>query len=104
LEESNHYLNDATADGDVYPLDWWKLYIGRYPKLAQVAKAFLAIPATSAASERVFSKARLAMPWYRCRLASSTLRAIMCLRDSLEVNDPTFEEQIAEELENMDIT
>jgi hypothetical protein len=98
LEESDHYLNDPTADGDVYPLDWWKLYIGRY---AQIAKAFLAIPATSAASERVFSKARLAMPWYRCRLASSTLRAIMCLRDWLE---PTFEEQIAEELENMDIT
>jgi hypothetical protein len=99
LEELNHYWNDPTADGDVYPLYWWKLYIGRFPKFSN-CKSVLGDPRYFLSFGNVFSKARLAMPWYRCRLVSSTLRAIMCL---LEVNNPTFEEQI-EELANMDLT
>ena len=47
----------------------------------------LAVPATSASSERIFSKARLVMPWNRCRLASESLRAIMCLRDWTNLHD-----------------
>ncbi len=64
-----------------------------YPKLSKVAQRVLAIPATSAASEREFSKARIVMPWYRCRLSPSTLQALMCLRDwlAIDVSEETLE-------------
>ena len=39
-------------------LPWWKQKQGMYPTLAALAKKYLAIEATSVASERLFSKAR----------------------------------------------
>ena len=45
-----------------------------------MAQDILAIPATSASSERVFSGGRLVMPFNRTRLDSETMRALMCLR------------------------
>jgi hypothetical protein len=41
------------------PLEWWKGNEKQYPLLARVARKVLAIPATSASSERVFSAAGL---------------------------------------------
>ena len=38
------------------PLDWWRGERKRFPELAKVARVVLAIPATSAPTERVFSK------------------------------------------------
>ena len=70
-------------NASVNPLEWWALNGSIYPKLARIAQAVLAIPATTAASDREFSKARIVMPWFRCRLASDTLQALMCPRDWL---------------------
>ena len=36
---------------------WWNMNEHRFPKLAKLAKIYLGIPATSASSERLFSKA-----------------------------------------------
>lgn len=38
------------------PLDWWRVERNRFPELAKVARVVLAIPTTSAPTERVFSK------------------------------------------------
>ena len=65
--------------------------------MVKIVQAVMAIPATSAASERTFSGARLVMPWNRTRLAGSTLRAIMCLRNWLKLADGPFEEEKEEE-------
>jgi hypothetical protein len=75
---------------------WWKANTLRYPKLAEVARQLLAIHATSAASERMFSKARLVMPWNRCKLHASTLQSIMCLRDwlNIRVDDEDMDEEV----------
>jgi hypothetical protein len=81
MTEYHHYLQEPLLQENASPLDWWKSNTYRYPKLSHVAKVLLAIPASSAASERTFAKARLAMPWNRCRLSTSSLQAIMCLRD-----------------------
>jgi hypothetical protein len=87
MDELNLYLLSPLEKNPMCkPLGWWRLNMHLYPKLSTVAKKVHAIPATSAASERVFSKARLVMPWNRTRLASDTLQGLMCLRDWLKVD------------------
>jgi len=52
-KEVNDYSNEAT-DTDV--LQWWKLRQNRYPSLANLAKCYLCVCATSVPSEQIFSK------------------------------------------------
>ena len=45
------------------PLKWWKLHALSHPLLSNVSKKYLAIPATSASSERLFSRSgKIATP------------------------------------------
>jgi hypothetical protein len=46
-------------DRKASPLEWWKSHHQALPHLAQVALRYLCIPASSAPSERVFSKVNL---------------------------------------------
>jgi hypothetical protein len=39
------------------PLDWWRIKANKYPNVWKLARCVLAIPATSAPLERVFSAA-----------------------------------------------
>ncbi len=94
-QELQLYLETPGESADINPLYWWKTNSLNYPRLSEVAKKVLAIPATSAASERIFSTARLVMPWNRTRLAPDTMRAIMCLRNWLNID--LDEEDIDEE-------
>ena len=55
--EINHFEKIAKPDADSDPLKWWKLYSSQYPTLSLLAKKYLCISASSAASERVFSTA-----------------------------------------------
>jgi len=52
-------------------LAWWKSQKDIYPKLSLLAKTILAIPATSALSERVFSTAGLTVNAKRSSLTPS---------------------------------
>ena len=56
--EIDRYINhpDNLIDRKCDPLQWWKLHAGQYPKLAILAQRYLAIPASSAAGERLFSR------------------------------------------------
>jgi hypothetical protein len=38
------------------PLEWWKRNQVKYPYLARLARLYLAVPATSAPSERIWSR------------------------------------------------
>ena len=42
---------------DTNPLDWWKIHSNELPHLAKMARQFLAMPASSAGPERLFSAA-----------------------------------------------
>ena len=50
---------DGKTIHNFYPLNWWKKNEHRVFHVAAVAKKHLAIPASSAPSERIFSRAGL---------------------------------------------
>jgi hypothetical protein len=54
---------------NMQPLEFWRQYHSQHPVLAVMARDILAVPATSAPSERVFSKARGFIPYHRNRLS-----------------------------------
>ena len=56
-EELNDYMKDVMRGTN--PLDWWRLNATKYPRLSELAKIYLTIPATSIPSERTFSVAGL---------------------------------------------
>jgi hypothetical protein len=54
-DEVNSYMMSADTSDDV--LAYWKVKASSWPRLAAVARAILAIPATDTSSVRVFSLA-----------------------------------------------
>ncbi len=50
------------------PLVWWRQHEQQYPRVAKLAKKYLAIPCSSAPSERVFSATKLVVGRKRYRL------------------------------------
>lgn len=69
------------------PLDCWAQHAHKYPLFAQVARSVLAVLASSAPSERVFSQAGLVMSSKRSRLAPDHLETIIFLKGSWEAAD-----------------
>lgn len=55
--EVQMYFREQPISKKENALSWWKLNEAKYPVLASVAKSYLCIPATSTASERLFSSA-----------------------------------------------
>jgi len=55
--ELDRYLvqDDPAANEAESALDWWRRNAVTFPKCARLARKYLAIPATSAQSERLFS-------------------------------------------------
>ena len=65
------------------PLDWWRHYAVRFPKLAKLAREFLCIMGTSVPSERVFSVAGLTLTKSRNKLDSDVVDEIIFLNKVL---------------------
>lgn len=55
--ELANYKVEETIRLNTNPLLWWKAKELKYPILSKLAKGYLCVPATSVASERVFSSA-----------------------------------------------
>ena len=55
-QEVSTYLKVPRLDYELDPLEWWEINESTYPTLAKLAKKYLTVPATSASSERLFSK------------------------------------------------
>ena len=69
------------------PLQWWRQRLETYPLLAVVARKWLAVPASSASSERVFSSAGLTVTKLRNRLKPKRVAELVFLHtawDALE--------------------
>lgn len=68
-------------------LAWWKSMSLQFPGLAKVAREYLAIPGSSASSERAFSAGGNMITKKRASLATSTVQAAQCLRSWFKVAD-----------------
>ena len=66
-------------------LQWWAKHAPVFPKLAKVARRFLSVQATSAASERVFSRSGGVSTKIRNRLNGETLQMLTFLRDNKDL-------------------
>lgn len=80
------YVNEPTIDdvdnvesqGELV-LGYWKAHEKRWPELANMARRYLAVPASSAASERVFSRAKFFVPSQRNRLGAEGFKSSLLL-------------------------
>lgn len=78
-EEVKLYLNVGCEPGDCSPLDFWKAHQSSYPTLARMARAYLAVPAASVASEKSFSLAERILSDDRLSMTSDNCEAVVCL-------------------------
>ncbi len=64
----------------VNPIKWWNDMKIEYPTLFRMAMDYLAIPSSSASSERAFSQAHLVITETRTSLCTDSVRALNCLK------------------------
>ncbi len=65
------------------PLDWWRVNHYKYPILAQLARKLLAIPATSAPSEHIWSRVSTVLTAKRASTKHETAADIIYIRENL---------------------
>ena len=67
------------------PLVWWQLHHSKFPSIWKLAIHILAIPATTAPAERVFSAAANVINKKRVRLKPETVDLLIFLRGDKKV-------------------
>ena len=72
--------SSVNATSPIDPLAWWKLHDSRFPRISKLARKYLAIPASSAPSERVFCRAKLIQQRQRWKLLPQRLEACIILK------------------------
>lgn len=89
ISELDKYLEEEivpiTVDFDI--LQYWMMFSTKYPALARMAHDLLAAPASTVASEFVFSTGERVISDYRSRLTSETVEALICLQDWIRADD-----------------
>lgn len=85
--EIDRYLKEDLEPEGTDALRYWAVRQKNYPVLSKMARRFLAVPATSAASERVFSKGRRIVSWQRSSLDPGTIEQLLCLKEWYQLID-----------------
>lgn len=67
------------------PLSWWKVSARRFKHIEGLAVKYLAIPATSAPSERIWSRAARVLTVKRNRMSEDVTSAIMYCKENREL-------------------
>ena len=94
--EWNSYTHLRDVNRKKNPLEWWKNHCDQFPLLAVLAKRFLAVQATSASSERVFSHASRILSHNRTRLHSDVAGQLLYVGMNIE----WYEQQLRKGLDN----
>ena len=74
-------IGNLLIKAQIKALDYWKLNANTFPVLSIIAREYLAITATSAPSERIFSIAANIITKNRNRLAKDTFKMIILLKN-----------------------
>jgi len=80
LSELETYRKYPEVARERDPLDWWRQQAEQFPLLSELARRYLAIPASSAASERLFSRLKLTCTASRQSMHSDTLCQLLFLQ------------------------
>ncbi|XP_071344173.1 E3 SUMO-protein ligase ZBED1-like [Trachinotus anak] len=81
--ELERYLRCPDADSGSEPLDWWRLNEHNFPRLSQLAKKYLCIPATSTPSERIFSTGGNIVTCTRAALKPEKVNQLVFLSENI---------------------
>lgn len=79
------YRDLVLIKGD--PADWWRQHESIYPAYAKLAKKYLAIPASSAPCERLFSVAGNVLTKRRASLSPDSTRSIVFVHEHIDLLD-----------------
>ena len=82
VAEFNRYKNKECIEIDEKPLVWWKMREDQYPLMANLARRYFSIPATSVRSEEIFSVAGNVLCEKRNRLLPENVDKLVFLHDS----------------------
>ena len=75
--ELNAYMRVQQVTNDTDPLMWWKQHQQEFPRLDRMTRQYLAVSASSASPERLFSSLGLVKSDLRGRLLDTTLIDVM---------------------------
>lgn len=81
--ELDKYLSESLLSRQLDPLKWWSSRKQLYPRLYEIVKRRLCVPATSVPSERIFSKAGLVLNSKRTRLTTSKVEKIIFIQSNM---------------------
>ena len=84
-DELQDYLKLPPVTPETDTLQWWKVNAAAYPGLAAMARDYLAIPATGAPVERVFSGGTDLVQPKRGALGKTIIKICMCLKSWLKL-------------------
>jgi hypothetical protein len=89
-EEVERYLAMAivqpvVAPGESWGLAWWELHAAEFPLLSQLARKFLAIPATAAPSERCWSGAGNIVADNRASMSPGVVEMAVFCRQNIDI-------------------
>jgi hypothetical protein len=71
--ELNAYMRVQQESNDTDPLMWWKKHQQEFPRLSRMTRQYLAVPASSASPERLFSSVGLLKSDLQGSLLDTTL-------------------------------
>ncbi len=80
--ELNAYSRVQQVPLETDPLMWWKQHVQEFPRLDRMARQHLAVPATSASPERLFSSVGLVKSDLRGSLLDTTLIDVMWVKQA----------------------
>ncbi|XP_050984279.1 zinc finger BED domain-containing protein 4 [Labeo rohita] len=83
VSQINQYLAEAVMPRSGQPLAYWQANKGRFPALAQAARAYLCSPCTSVDSERLFSTAANVIDDKINRLTSKNAEMFIVIKRNL---------------------
>ncbi|KAI7967282.1 hypothetical protein MJO29_000559 [Puccinia striiformis f. sp. tritici] len=97
--EINQYISEVNERHDCDILNYWAHHTKIYPLLSLMARCYLGIPATSAPSERVFSRSKTIIGSQRHSLSSSSIEHLLCVKEWYQNSDEMMDSASVEKPE-----